>query len=845
MAYSYVETTLLSPTTTIAVPFGYLSTSDVQVSVNGVVSWGNSLSWASAGMISWGSTLPAGTKIRVQRFTSLTPPIANFTPSNITHSELNLAFLHALYLLQEAIDASTDPTAETNALLTTLKNAAEVAATAAASSASSASASDSHASSVLTIIQAFSNSLYLGAKPYDPGIDNSGGPLQQGALYYNTTTNYLMYWTGSAWAVSTTPIGGYTKPEVDSLFSGRKLVGLATTVASMLITADVTEIQTVGYSLLGRGFATYVYDASIDAAFAAAHPRWTLYSSNGRGFRIDPTNGIEIDAVGGDPVTLPTDAGAAAAATNNYNAWLAAYDAALYYHVNAYGNPGTDRTKISAMGVPPIKWGRGGYWLAGNTIRISEGQHHVIGQGAGSTNARGPTTQLLWDGTCNGIIAHEWKEPSIPGRISDYYPTPANTTIEGICFDGGGGDLSNDYTGVWCVGNGIQVRYCNFVNWSLSGCTVGAKPGNPSYATGANLCWVMFCNFLYCGFAGVTFEGGDSNAGGTMGCSFIYCGRYGVFDSSFLANTHIGNHARGVGHGASAGTTTQKIGAVSPPIVSYNGFYWQVAAGQAAAASTTAPGSDIAIWRPIRSYGTADTAYAPGWVSGGTYVEGAAWCNDNANAPSIFLGCYQEQDCPVPYHSARGLTMQGLNFADQGSGGASMTVINNSLLNVSGGLGVRWKKYDPVVSSGGIAADTITVQLGGNAINGDILSVLGTLYWPLTMRLAFTSDRKDAGLNYANSFANAAWTYTGPQTAQQFGSAATRPYHLLIPNLVLGPIGRKVSMVAAAPTSGEIARGDLFINSAPSPSGNMAWTCTTSGTAGSTGVTKACGAIDA
>lgn len=43
------------------------------------------------------------------------------------------------------------------------------------------------------------NALYLGAFSVAPTVDNEGNPLQAGALYWNTVTNNLWVWSGTAW----------------------------------------------------------------------------------------------------------------------------------------------------------------------------------------------------------------------------------------------------------------------------------------------------------------------------------------------------------------------------------------------------------------------------------------------------------------------------------------------------------------------------------------------------------------------------------------------------------------------------------------------------------------------
>ena len=49
---------------------------------------------------------------------------------------------------------------------------------------------------------------YLGAKASDPTLDNDGNALIAGALYFNTTTEVMMTYTGSLWQTITTGSGG-------------------------------------------------------------------------------------------------------------------------------------------------------------------------------------------------------------------------------------------------------------------------------------------------------------------------------------------------------------------------------------------------------------------------------------------------------------------------------------------------------------------------------------------------------------------------------------------------------------------------------------------------------------
>ena len=92
-------------------------------------------------------------------------------------------------------------TAETNAAGSATAaagsaTAAAGSATAAAGSATAAAGSATSAAATLVDFEA----LYLGEKASDPTVDNQGGALVEGALYFNTTSDVMRVYTGSAWA---------------------------------------------------------------------------------------------------------------------------------------------------------------------------------------------------------------------------------------------------------------------------------------------------------------------------------------------------------------------------------------------------------------------------------------------------------------------------------------------------------------------------------------------------------------------------------------------------------------------------------------------------------------------
>lgn len=98
-----------------------------------------------------------------------------------------------------AASATAAATSETNAA--TSETNAATSATAASNSATSAATS---AASALAAFDNFDDT-YLGAKASDPTVDNDGDPLNGGDLYYNTTSNVMKVYTGSAWVIAYVP----------------------------------------------------------------------------------------------------------------------------------------------------------------------------------------------------------------------------------------------------------------------------------------------------------------------------------------------------------------------------------------------------------------------------------------------------------------------------------------------------------------------------------------------------------------------------------------------------------------------------------------------------------------
>jgi hypothetical protein len=97
------------------------------------------------------------------------------------------------------VDTSTAASvAAAAASATTATAQAASAATSASNAASAQAAAESARDSALAAYDNFDDR-YLGAKASNPTVDNDGNPLAAGALYFNTTSQDMRIYTGSAW----------------------------------------------------------------------------------------------------------------------------------------------------------------------------------------------------------------------------------------------------------------------------------------------------------------------------------------------------------------------------------------------------------------------------------------------------------------------------------------------------------------------------------------------------------------------------------------------------------------------------------------------------------------------
>lgn len=131
--------------------------------------------------------------------------------------------------------STTTAAASAAAAAASATNAANSATTAANSATAAAGSATSAAASLTT----FDNQ-YLGSKSSDPTVNNTGGSLVAGNLYWNSTVNEMRVYTGSAWLTAYLPATGYLA------LTGGTMTGVINFAAGQTIAGymDLTNAQT-------------------------------------------------------------------------------------------------------------------------------------------------------------------------------------------------------------------------------------------------------------------------------------------------------------------------------------------------------------------------------------------------------------------------------------------------------------------------------------------------------------------------------------------------------------------------------------------------------------------------
>jgi hypothetical protein len=101
---------------------------------------------------------------------------------------------------------------------------------------------------------------YLGAKTTDPTLDNDGNALLTGALYFNSVSNVMKVYTGSAWAVVAADANSFilkslldAKGDLIAASANDTPARLAAGTNGYVLTADSAEATGLKWALADAG----------------------------------------------------------------------------------------------------------------------------------------------------------------------------------------------------------------------------------------------------------------------------------------------------------------------------------------------------------------------------------------------------------------------------------------------------------------------------------------------------------------------------------------------------------------------------------------------------------------
>ena len=343
--------------------------------------------------------------------------------------------------------------------------AAATSATNAASSASSASTSASNASTSATAaataqtaaesardatLAAYDNfdDRYLGTKSSDPTVDNDGNALVAGTLYFNSVTQVMMLYTGSAWVAAYISGAGYVAKSGDTMTGALTVLGALNVAGTSSAGSNIKLYEDTDN---GTNYVAFKAPDTI-----AADVTWTLPAADGTNAQVLSTNG----------------SGTLSWATASSSQWTTS-GSNIYYSTGAVGigtsTPNTAGYGGGVMGIYGGSNAGGNIWMTSDTTAAGNRTGRIgFGTEGNTTNKETARVWSVIAGSTAGNVGGDllFSTKSDGGSLSERMRLDSSGNL--------GIGTSSPAQALHVVSTGNQIKYpIRLQNDGTSGTTLG------------------------------------------------------------------------------------------------------------------------------------------------------------------------------------------------------------------------------------------------------------------------------------------------------------------------------------------------------------------------------------
>jgi hypothetical protein len=431
--------------------------------------------------------------------------------------------------------ASNAATSESNAA--TSESNAATSASNAATSESNAATSESNAATSASAAAASADAfddVYLGSKSSDPTLDNDGDPLAAGMLYYNTVSNIMRIYSGSAWEnVAVSTVGFTTLTGVETLTNktltapkianggfvadanGNEQIKFTTTASAVneltvvnSATSSAPEISSTGgdtdidLKITPKGSGKIVLDGiSFPNADGTANQVLTTNGSGVLSF-ADAFTGLEWQS------TIVTTSTLTAVANKGY--WIDTTSNACTVTLPASASVGDQIILVDY----DRTWNTNNLTININSLNYQGGTDNPV------YDTNGQTVNIVYSGATNGWIPISDDDVADEGTIP---PVSIDFLVIAGGGGGGGGQFQDQYGGGAGAGGYRTSSQTINVGTAITVTVGGGGPatqnsegtnGVDSSISGTGITTITSAGGGYGGCSTTGAEGGDGGSGG-------------------------------------------------------------------------------------------------------------------------------------------------------------------------------------------------------------------------------------------------------------------------------------------------------------------------------------------